>query len=66
MRAKTFESLELGTGRKEMEGVLKRFKENEEEVLKEVEGIKRDLEKMPRSISGRRWRSRNEKGLPIS
>jgi len=43
MRAKTFEHLELGTGRKEMEGVLKRFKETEEEVLKEVEGIKRDL-----------------------
>lgn len=44
MKVKTHEFLELGVGRGEMEGVLKRFGQSgEEEVLKQVEGLKRDL-----------------------
>ena len=44
MKVKTHEFLELGVGKGEMEGVLKRFGQSgEEEVLKQVEGLKRDL-----------------------
>lgn len=45
MKVKTHEFLELGVGKGEVEGVLKRFSRGagEEEVLKQVEGLKKDL-----------------------